>query len=715
MEVYSSNNTNKLYDTDDVLEKWRLDFETLYNIPEDEYENFDSDFYDNILSNVSDIKNWERNNPDANVNDYNQPFVIAELDKACDHMKSGKAVGPDMIPNEVLKQDGLRRLLLEFVNMCFINNVIPSVWRKAIIAPIPKSSSKDPCVPLNYRGISLLSCIYKLYSSLLNMRLTDHCERNGYIVDEQNGFRSKRSCQDHIYVLSTVIRNRKACGESTFCAFIDFRKAFDWVHRDLLLYKLHTKFDIHGRLFNTLSNIYSSSNSQLRVNNYLTESFNVASGVRQGDIVSPVLFSMFLNDLATGIKGLDCGVKINGNDLSILLYADDIVLIAPSEGSLQKMLDFVADWCRKWRMAVNNEKTKIVHFRKQSVCQTGYNFRLGSTILETVLQYKYLGVVFDDNLSFEPNASLLAAAAGRALGAIRSKLTYLKECGIKSFTTLFEGGVLSISDYCAGVWGTKNYNKIEQVSYKGARYFLGVHRFAPTEALLGELGWSSARTRHKLLILKLWNRLCEMPLERLPSKVFNWDLQHSGRKGTWSYNAKHILYEIECHDSYHSVTPCNMNYASEALHMIDETDWDINRYKSDKLRYYNLYKCSKDPEEYVNFNMKKYHRSIFAQFRCGILPLQIEVGRFRGLDLCDRVCPICNSAVEDEIHFLCQCPYYSDLRDTLFIKAERESNGFINCDVIDQFVFLMSNMQRDVIKFLASAIQRRISCLTQET
>ena len=104
-------------------------------------------------------------------------------------------------------------------NMCFINNFIPSVWRKAIIAPIPKSSTKDPCVPLNYRGISLLSCVYKMYSSLLNIRITAHCEDNGYIVDEQNGFRSKRSCQDHIYVLSTVIRNRKSKGLSTYCAY----------------------------------------------------------------------------------------------------------------------------------------------------------------------------------------------------------------------------------------------------------------------------------------------------------------------------------------------------------------------------------------------------------------------------------------------------------------------------------------------------------------
>ena len=714
MEVYNSNSSEKIHDTELVLNSWRCEFETLYNIPESEHDTSECDFYDNIMSSIHNIKHVELSNFDANNAEYNQPFNNTEIDKVCTLLKTAKAVGPDMIPNEVLKHVGLRRLLLKFLNSCFLNNIIPTVWRKAVITPIPKSSTKDPCVPLNYRGISLLSCIYKLYSSLLNVRITKHCEENGYIVDEQNGFRSKRSCQDHIYVLSAIIRNRKVTGQSTFCAYIDFRKAFDWVNRDLLLYKLATSFDIHGRLFNTLSTIYASSNSQLRLNSYLTTSFNVTSGVRQGDTMSPILFSMFLNDLATGIKDLDCGVTINEHNLSILLYADDIVLIAPNEEKLQKMLDFVSKWCQKWRMAVNTDKTKVVHFRQRSHLKTMFDFYLGSELLEKVSEYKYLGVLFDEYLDFEHNASLLADAAGRALGAIRTKLKYLKECGFKSFNTLFQSGVLSISDYSAGVWGTKKFNKIEQVSYRGARYYLGVHRFASTNALLGDLGWVTARTRHKILILKLWNRLCEMPFNRLTKKVFNWDLLYGSRKGTWSNTAKHILQEIGCPELFDNTNPCDIGHANTALNIIDENDWDTSRYNSDKLRYYNLYKYSKDTEDYLKYNIKRYHRSLFAQFRCGILPLQIEVGRYRNISLCDRICPICKCAVEDEIHFLCQCPCYSDVREVLFRKAHREHSEFMNIDVIDQFVFIMSNLQREVIKFLAIAVERRTAMLTCE-
>ena len=104
--------------------------------------------------------------------------------------------------------------------------------------------------------------------------------------------------------------------------------------------------------------------------------------------------------------------------------------------------------------------------------------------------------MFDEFLTFDSNAIVLAGAATRALGAIHSKFKDIKQCGYNTFNTLFNSGVLSISDYSAEIWATKNFPKIEQVSYKAARYFLGVHRFAPVDALLGDMGWSTAKTRH---------------------------------------------------------------------------------------------------------------------------------------------------------------------------------------------------------------------------
>ena len=95
------------------------------------------------------------------------------------------------------------------------------------ILPIPKSSKKDPYVPLNYRGLSLLSCVAKLYSGILNNRINMYCDMLDIIVDEQNGFRKGRSCEDHIFSLYSIVKNNIEQSQSTYCAFIDLEKAFD--------------------------------------------------------------------------------------------------------------------------------------------------------------------------------------------------------------------------------------------------------------------------------------------------------------------------------------------------------------------------------------------------------------------------------------------------------------------------------------------------------
>ena len=123
--------------------------------------------------------------------------------------------------------------------------------------------------------------------------------------------------------------------------------------------------------------------------------------MKQGDNLSPKLFAMYLNDLAVEVKSLNCGIDIDGRQVTILLYADDIVPLAPNESSLQKQLDAIYNWCRKWRMKVNtkDEKTEIVHFRPKGTPLTKSTFFYGSCELKIVQCYKYLGTYIVENLS----------------------------------------------------------------------------------------------------------------------------------------------------------------------------------------------------------------------------------------------------------------------------------------------------------------------------
>ena len=202
---------------------------------------------------------------------------------------------------------------------------------------------------------------------MLNNRLSTFLESNSLLAEEQNGFRPKRSCEDHITTLLTVLLNRKANNQSTYVAFVDAQKPFDRVDRKYMLYKL-LKIGVTGKLYRIIKSVYKSCDCCLDINGNYTEKFISNVGVRQGDTLSPTMFNTFTNDLPQEINSLGLGVPIgDGEYLSILLYADDIVLIASSENDLQKMLETTYNWGQNWGINFNCDKTKVIHFRKKQL------------------------------------------------------------------------------------------------------------------------------------------------------------------------------------------------------------------------------------------------------------------------------------------------------------------------------------------------------------
>ena len=115
------------------------------------------------------------------------------------HAKCGKAPGLDGLLNESVKNENSIKLLTDLFNRCLRLNLIPTYWTKGMVNPIPKSKDNNPRVPLDYRGISLLSIVGKLYTSALSERISSYLEHNNKLSNEQNGFRPKRSCLDHIF------------------------------------------------------------------------------------------------------------------------------------------------------------------------------------------------------------------------------------------------------------------------------------------------------------------------------------------------------------------------------------------------------------------------------------------------------------------------------------------------------------------------------------
>ena len=157
------------------------------------------------------------------------------------------------------------------------------------------------------------------------------------------------------------------------------------------------------------------------------------------------------------------------------------------------------------------------------------------------------------------------------------------------------------------------------------------------------MGWLSCNNRRKLAMLNLWNRLLTIENNRLLHHVFVWDLLYYSVPNTWTNEIKEVFQEINMTESYRNYELCDMHIAYENILNVQEKKWNEERFNKPKFRRYNLFKSQVEPDAYVFSDVSKRLRSIFAQFRLGILPLEVDVGRFRDVPLELRVCRVCQS------------------------------------------------------------------------
>ena len=665
MEVYDDDG-NVICDKPYVLDKWKREFQTLFKEESEIEPKAEEKIMKRMLNDSIYLHEFRMSDPLFDeTTELNRNIDLQEVKNAVMKTKKRKAVGIDMLPNEVLKNDNVISILQKLFQLCLDTGIVPDSWTKAIIKPIPKSSENDPRIPLNYRGISLLSCVAKVFTSIMNTRITSYLDANEKICEEQNGFRAKRGCIDHIYSLHSIAKQRQQKGLNTFVTYIDFSKAFDCIDRNMLLYNL-LQSGIEGKIYYVIKSLYNLTQACVTLNNTLSEWFITELGVRQGDNLSPTLFSIFINGLSECIKKLDLGVVVDDIKVSCLFYADDIIIMAENPINLQTMLNCINDWCITWKMKINMSKTKIMQFRKKGTERSIAKFVLGDKLITKCATYKYLGVVFDEFLEFNKNAEVLAGSGQRALGALIGKYKMYPEMGFETYTKCFLSNVCPILDYGSEVLGYCKGEKTEAVQYKAIRVFLGVNKSTSLDFLMGDMGWLPSKIRHKLSMLRLWNRLLKLDQSRLPKKIFEAEYKNGGY---WCKTISNILTELNMNHLYENKLLCDLGVCEKKLFDLCKAEWSKRILKKPKLRSYCCWKKDYNTEPYVKIGLPREHRSILAQIRSGTLPLKIETGRFMGIKLDDRLCTVCDEGiVEDEKHFLLECNRYNDERSVFLNK-----------------------------------------------
>lgn len=640
------------------------------------------------------------------ASELNATFSYEEVKSAILANDNAKSPGFDQIQPLFIKNDVCIDFLHSLFNYCYQHGEVPSAWFKTVIKPIPKSHL-DPQSTTNYRGIALQSFVAKSYCRMLNSRLRDWLESNDALSDEQNGFRANRSCQDHIFALTSVIENRMCQKKDTFACFVDFKKAFDCVNRDLLWDKLSVRFGLFGNFLTALQALYADVRCVVDVNQAFTDWFTVNNGVKQGCILSPTLFAMFIDDLVSEINSKQAGVECQTCSISALLYADDVVLLAPSAGNLQCLIDVVAGWCAKWEMNINTTKTNIVHFRRRlrSKPRSSVTFTFQDYEILYTSQYKYLGLLLHEHLDWNVSVEGIIHKANRALALLNHRMRATGGFHFETYTLLFTQLVQPIIMTNACIWGHKVLPKIMSIQHRALRCFLGVNKTCPLAGLFGETGWIPFKAYIDFSILRFWYRVKSMEGNRLTHKIYVWSksLAESGRKN-WARSTTNLLDSLRDHNQLpHS---CTEKDVWIAIMDREFQKWEAsvqttpsNSESGGRLRFYRHVKDEPSQELYVNRSISAGKRRIITMFRCGCLPLDVELGRYRSpkIPLQQRTCQLCKEGLGDEVHFVNFCHPLMELRAKLYQVASDALGGpsFYTLPPVEKTILIMSLCAHD--------------------
>ena len=351
-------------------------------------------------------------------------------------------MGPDSIPASILKScaDTFAPILLHIFKKSYKTGVVPHQMKMATVVPLHKGGDKTSAN--NYRPVSLTPIIAKIFENIVFDTLIAHIEANSIMSPYQHGFLKNRSTNTNLIHFWEDITRLAEAGNEISIIYTDLRKAFDSVPHDLLVYKLK-KYGITGKNIAWISDFLRGRQQFVRINDKLSHPIDIESGVPQGGVLSGILFNLYINDLPKCLKY----VKPS-------LYADDSKLYGPvpdeaAKKMIQKDLDSVAEWCRKWRLRLNEDKCFYIHYRPRK-CPSEYPvYYIGGSLLQRKSSTTDLGIIMSDDLKFHLQTQKACKEATRQINIIRRSFV---SRSAKFLSNMFKSYVRPKLEYCVQVW-----------------------------------------------------------------------------------------------------------------------------------------------------------------------------------------------------------------------------------------------------------------------
>uniref|UniRef100_A0A1B6KMS7 Reverse transcriptase domain-containing protein n=1 Tax=Graphocephala atropunctata TaxID=36148 RepID=A0A1B6KMS7_9HEMI len=390
-----------------------------------------------------------------------------EVQKIINSFQNKFSSGHDDIPMTIIKtvNKQLSKVLVHLINSSFICGIFPDQLKIAKVIPIYKKN--DPLNIQNYRPVSLLPSLSKIYEKVVYNRLMQFVESNNILEAIQHGFRKQKSTITAVVSFIESIIEAIDRGEKVIGIFMDLSKAFDSVNHSQLLLKLQELGVKNNALSWFESYLYNRKQfvqiNHITENNYVVkfqsnlETINV--GVPQGSILGPLLFLCYLNNIKKCLNfepysGLclyadDSNLKVSGKTV------EEIELLTSTE------LACIEQYFRNHNLTLNSDKTKLVNFKtKQSNQIVDLNIEINDSVIERVDQIKFLGLLVDGNLSWDEHTKLVLNKINSGLYAIRKMLNV---CSLESLKLIYYSHIQSHIAYGICVYGSTKIENLTEI------------------------------------------------------------------------------------------------------------------------------------------------------------------------------------------------------------------------------------------------------------
>jgi len=432
-----------------------------------------------------------------------------------------------------------------------------------------------------------------------------------------------------------------------------------------------------------------------------TEFFEIDKGVRQGCVLSPILYLLFINDLIDELKTSGLLVSLNDITLNSLFFADDIVLLGKSKEDINSLLKIVADYAKTWRFEINIQKSKYMVFGMERGKTT---INISGEPLERVKSYKYLGLDIDERLSWQKHKNRVLNAARKHFYLMYSFKSF-RQLSTRSVIYAYQMLVRSKFEYGFELWfdekGTKAF---EQFQREVAKRILRASSLTTNQAVLGELGWQEIKFRADQARLFFYHNIMNKSDANICRRVMSSQLDDPSGN-SWLYHLKQILEKLSL--QYYDMSLISVKswkkLVRHSIHNYATMLWKQDMEKKPKLRTYIKFKTQLCYEPYLDdVDNRKY---LLLRLRVGTNNLAIERDRWKNKVKSQRLCLICNE-VEDESHFLLYYSGYNDIRSNFiqYLKTKWNIEQLDLCVLLNQG---NASIRKDIYRYVQECYKQR--------